>query len=334
MATIILTGPDDRLGSRVASCLQELAGVDQVVSVDPREPLDVNGAGTVVLLGGGVDETKAALDAAGAAGVAQIVLLSSATVYGAWPENPVPLGEDAMLRPNPGLRFAVRAAERERLASEWKMDEPGRTVAVLRPTVAVADGADGWLARSLRHEGTVKASGEDDPPQQFVHLDDVAAAVAVAVEQGLDGPYNVASDGWLEGRELRALTNRPRLVLPKPLAHLARKVKGAKAEPGLAPYARHPWVIDNQRLKATGWKPGLTNEEAVVESTTPMPWATVSPQRRQEIALGVAAMLWIAGQVLAFKALRSVARRLRHRHRRPSALTGRVLSIEVSPRAQ
>lgn len=313
MATIILTGPGDRLGSRVATCLEGLAGANQVLTVDPREPLDVNGAGTLVLLGGGVDETKAALDAAGEAGVARIVLLSSATVYGAWPENPVPLGEDAMLRPNPGLRFAVRAAERERLASEWKMGEPGRTVAVLRPTVAVADGADGWLARSLRREGSVKVSGAADPPQQFVHLDDVATAVAVACEQGLDGPYNVAPDGWLEGRELRALTSRPRLVLPKPLAGLAGKAKRGGEEPGLAPYARHPWVIDNQRLRATGWRPELTNEEAVVESTTPMPWATVSPQRRQEIALGVAAMLWIAGQVLAFKALRSIVRRLRRR---------------------
>ena len=56
------------------------------------------------------------LDAAAAAGRAHVVVLSSATVYGAWPTNPVPLTEDAPLRPNPGCAFAVQKAEIERLA--------------------------------------------------------------------------------------------------------------------------------------------------------------------------------------------------------------------------
>jgi len=54
------------------------------------------------------------LDAAGAVGATHLVLLSSATAYGAWANNPVPLTEDAPLRPNPELEFAVRAAERDR----------------------------------------------------------------------------------------------------------------------------------------------------------------------------------------------------------------------------
>ena len=58
-------------------------------------------------------------------------------------DNPVPLTEDAPLRPNPELDFAVRAAERERLAAEWRPTHPGATVAVLRPAVPVAEDGRG-----------------------------------------------------------------------------------------------------------------------------------------------------------------------------------------------
>ena len=68
---------------------------------------------------------------------ARFVLLSSATVYGAWANNPVPLTEAATLRPNPELEFAVRAAERERIASDWKDEHPGAGDA----------GADGFRGR-------------------------------------------------------------------------------------------------------------------------------------------------------------------------------------------
>ncbi|HUV11241.1 MAG TPA: hypothetical protein VMX12_09695, partial [Acidimicrobiia bacterium] len=33
--------------------------------------------------------------------------------------------------------------------------------------------------------------------------------------------------------------------------------------PGVLPYLQHPWVVANDRLKAIGWRPQHTNEEAV-----------------------------------------------------------------------
>src|SRR4051794_14153036 len=40
-----------------------------------------------------------------------VVYVSSAMVYGAWPNNPVPLTEDAPMRPNPGFGYATAKAE-------------------------------------------------------------------------------------------------------------------------------------------------------------------------------------------------------------------------------
>ena len=84
-----------------------------------------------------IEGTRRVLEAAAGAGIGGIVVVSSAMVYGAWPNNPVPLTEDAPLRPNPGVTFATQKAEIERLVAEWADDHPGLPVAVLRPVTVV-----------------------------------------------------------------------------------------------------------------------------------------------------------------------------------------------------
>ena len=48
------------------------------------------------------------LVAADQVGVLHLVVRSSATVYGAWTDNPIPLTEDAPVRPSPEFPFASR----------------------------------------------------------------------------------------------------------------------------------------------------------------------------------------------------------------------------------
>ena len=215
MSTVVLSGAADSLGRRVAAALGQLDGVERIIALDEHDlhgrdlKVRIEGADAVIHLSGGVDETRAVLDAAGAVGAAHVVLMSSATAYGAWANNPVPLTEDAPLRPNPDLDFAVRAAERERLAADWKHEHPGTTVAVLRPAVPLAEDASGWLARGLRETSAIRAAGPDDPPGQYVHLDDVTAAIVLALTSRLDGPFNVSPDRWIAGDQLRALAGVP-----------------------------------------------------------------------------------------------------------------------------
>ena len=319
MSTVVLSGAADPLGRRVAVAVRRIDGIDRIVTLDHHELLGpdlktrIEGASAVVHLDGGLDETRALLDAAGPVGERHVVLLSSATVYGAWSNNPVPLTEDAPLRPNHELDFAVRAAERERLASEWKREHPGTTVAVLRPTVSVAPDANGWLARALRETSAVRAAEPDDPPGQFVHLDDLAGAIALALDQRLDGPFNVSPDGWIGGEQLRALAAVPPVRLPlrmvRRLALLRARLDPSSASPGLLPYTMHPWVVANDRIKAAGWVPAYSNEEAYVDAHPPAPWSTVSPQRRQELALAGLAAVVIGAIVGAVVLVRRASRR-------------------------
>lgn len=297
---IALTTADGALGRRIVQRL----GAERVVALGPEELASLelkrtlHGASTVVHLAAAttepLDATRQVLDAAADAAVSHLVVVTSALVYGAWPGNPVPLTEDAPLRPNPGFEPAVALAEVERLVATWRDEHPGATAAILRPAPPVAEDDTGWLAPMLAAVRGVPV-GDDDPPGQYLHLDDLAAAVAVAVEQRLDGAFNVAPDGWVAGEDLRALQGGPRLRLPgriaERLAAWRWRAGMSPTPPGLLPWTRHPWVVAADRLKGAGWSASISNEEAFVAGHRPSPWATVSPRRRQELALGGVAAL-------------------------------------------
>jgi hypothetical protein len=73
----------------------------------------------------------------------------------------------------------------------------------------------------------------------------------------------------------------------------------------------HPWVVASDKLKALGWEASHSNEEAFVEGHKAMPWATVSPRRRQELTLGISAAAIVggaAGAVLGIRRLRRGSR--------------------------
>jgi len=262
---------------------------------------------------GAADDLAAAIQAE----ATHLVLVSSAMVYGAYANNPVPLTEDAILRPDVEFVYARQLAAVEALVDQWRRGAPGRTATVLRPVVTMADNATSSLAGAIA-AGSGQRFGEEDPPAQFLHVDDLASAVVLAIGDRLDGVFNVAPDGWIEGERVRALTGeRPRLKLPdriaKTVAGLRWRFERGPIPPGLWSYTRAPWVVANDRLKAAGWRPTVTNEQAYVEGTEARWWTMVSPKRRQELSLGAMAGAGVLGLVAAL----SLIRRWRRRAARP-----------------
>jgi nucleoside-diphosphate-sugar epimerase len=350
--TVVITGASGPLGRRVVALAAAATDVVRVIAVDPAvhaadlpsgievhalEPDDpgikglLGSADVVVHIGspltvapdglpGGISArgeltvTRAVLDAAAAAGVAHVVVLSSAMVYGAWGNNPVPLTEEAPLRPDAGLAYAVARAEIERLAFEWRNAKPGSTVAVLRPTVTVAAESAEWLAGSPWSAASHRAMGTDRPTQ-FLHLDDLSSAIDHARRHRLDGPFNVAPDGWLPADALRDLAGPVgRLHLPTGFTRRLRSLwseMGTTGRPEGWSYTQHPWVVANDRLRSTGWEARHRNEEVYVETDGGGPLASMSPRRRQELSLVAAAALVAIG-------IGSVVWAIRRRGRRTS----------------
>lgn len=266
--------------------------------------LDVTGHGARPETSG---ETLAAvkqdLDAVDRA-VDGVILLSSALVYGAWPDNPVPLAEDAPLRPNPGFFPAVERAEAERLVGDWSAGHPDMPVAILRPAVMVGAG---WSAldRAVTGMGVPRAA-DIGRPVQFVHVDDVAEAVVFVATHQLRGVFNVAPAAFLAEETMGELVGGVvRLSLPRRVVRFltaaTRQVSGDHLRSRAFPYGLNPWVVASDRLRAAGWTPRYTSEEALVESTAVPRWSGMSPDRRQRIVLGAAAagLVGLAGAAAA-----------------------------------
>ena len=250
---------------------------------------------------------------AAAANAQHVVLVSSALVYGAWANNPVPLTEQAALRPDVEFAYARQLGAAEQVVDEWRLSATGRTVTVLRPAVAMAADGTSGLARALA-AGMGQRAGEADPPAQFLHLDDLATSVVLAARRRLDGVYNVAPDGWVAGERVRALAGAvPRVKLPdrvnEVVGNLRWRFQRGPIPPGLRGYTRWPWLVANDKLKAEGWRPTVTNEQAYVEGTEDKWWTMVSPKRRQELSLGIMVTSAVVGAVVVIQFIRRVRRR-------------------------
>ena len=228
--------------------------------------------------------------------------------------NPVPLTEDAILRPDVEFVYARQLAAAEAMADRWRRQRPGRTVTVLRPVVAMAADGTSQLAAALA-AGLGQRFAEDDPPAQFLHLDDLAAAVVLAVEQSprrrvQRRPRRVGRRRAGAGAVGPAAADpAARARWPRSSAALRWRFQRGPIPPGLRSYTRAPWLVANDRLKAAGWAPTVTNEQAYVEGTEAKWWTMITPKRRQELTLGA----MVAGVVVALVAAALGIRRWRRR---------------------
>jgi nucleoside-diphosphate-sugar epimerase len=250
---------------RDAALVGILEGVDVVVhlafQMDPIRDLEL-------MRSINIDGTMNVLAAARAAGVARVVYLSSVVAYGAHADNDLPLTETSPLRGTPGFTYAEHKREVEELLWLWHAAGDGPAVTVLRSAAVFGPGVQNFLTRVL--ELPVLPELPDAPPLQFVHVDDVVGAIVHAIDVGLDGAYNVAPDGWLDYGRVLALAGRRTVAIDharmRDLVVRMHRTGLGELEPGVVELFRHPWVLANDRLRATGWEPTRSNEEALLET--------------------------------------------------------------------
>jgi UDP-glucose 4-epimerase len=218
--------------------------------------------------------TRATVAAARAAAVRHFVLVSSAVVYGAWPDNPVPILEDASVRPSP-FPYALDKALQERVARETWQAGGGRDdgLAIVRPAIVYAPQARSYLTEILRRarlplrlpriggipavpRGVLPALDGHRPPLQFVHVDDVAAVLHAVIDSSAAGVFHACAADWLafedvaraaelavidvDARQIGRLLDRLVPLLPPSL----------RAPSTLFPYLMHPFVLSSTQTTA------------------------------------------------------------------------------------
>ena len=286
VGTLLIAGAPGPFGERLSD---ELPGY-QVIAKSVEESLGAcEGVDAIFYLSTDADPSllRKLLEAASAARVKRFVAASSTAVYGAWQTNPVPLTEDAPLRPNPGFSYAVEVAEHERVLAEWRALDLAPAVTVLRFSTIAGSGSNGLVFGALgnidwhRHE-------ESSRPVQFLHIDDAMSATAFAIKEHLTGGFNVSPRDFIsESRALAIAGGPPRPGLPRRIAHFAndltwRRRRFRSRFAAASDYFEHSWVVSSDRLRAAGWSPVFTSEEAIASETTPTFWNRLAPQQRRD----------------------------------------------------
>ncbi|PYC67095.1 NAD-dependent dehydratase [Streptomyces tateyamensis] len=347
--TVAVTGAAGVLGARLVARLVESPGVRKVLAIDDRRGeasgvqwrvLDVRdpavaerlrGADVVVHLAMdfgmeadprtrsayNVRGAQTVVTAAAAAGVPRVVLCTSAMVYGALPDNEVPLAEDGELRATEEASLVGDLLEIERLARRVPRAHPGLQVTVLRPAVVVGPGVDTVLTRHFEAPRLLVVAGSR-PCWQFCHLDDLASALEYAALGLVEGEVTVGCDGWLEQEEVEELSGIRRMELP---ASLALGTAARLHRLGLTPapagdlaYTMYPWVVSGSRLHEAGWRPKYGNEEVLAELLAQVAGKHAVAGRR----LGgkeAATSLGAAGATVALVGTAALVRRARKRRR-------------------
>ncbi|WP_307797572.1 NAD-dependent epimerase/dehydratase family protein [Actinomadura barringtoniae] len=290
-----------------------LSDVDVIVNLDlerspdlePRERRthNVRGAQTVVT-------------AAAAARVRRVILVTSAMVFGAGPDNEVPLNEDAPLLAEANTSIAGDYLEIEDLAANAPVTHPGLEITVVRPAALVGPGIDTVVTRHFEAPRLLTVKGST-PAWQFCHVDDLAAALELVIVEDIAGPVGVGCEGWLGAEEVMEITGKRGFELPASVTFgMAQRLHRLGMTPAPATdlhYVAYPWVVDCARLRDAGWKPLYDNATAlrVLMDETAGRHAVVG----RRVGGKEATMATAAGATLAAVGAAAAIRRARKRRR-------------------
>jgi UDP-glucose 4-epimerase len=237
---------DPRMAEAVAAFRPD-AVVHLAYAVQPRRDMQAMRAANV-------EGTRRLLDVAAASGAGRVLVASSATVYGAWPDNPSVCDESTPVRPRPEYYYSEHKGHVERLVQDFAASHPDIAVSWTRPAIICGPGVRNFLSDIFLNMPVLFLPDGRDTPLQFVHQDDTARATLAILRGSARGPFNVAPRDSVTHRQIARMLGVAALPVPYVLiAGMSRlwwtlRMPWFTTPPGLVSYVRHPWVMSSERL--------------------------------------------------------------------------------------
>ncbi|MFI6482566.1 NAD-dependent epimerase/dehydratase family protein [Nonomuraea sp. NPDC050663] len=301
----VLDVRDPLLANRISDIdvLVHLAG-DFALDSDPSERRAYN-----------LRAAQTVLTASAAARVRRVVLVTSAMVYGAAADNPVPLPEESAVAAEPDTGVVGDYLEIEGVARLAARSHPGLELTVLRPAAVVGPGMDTVITRHFEAPRLLTVKG-CSPRWQFCHVDDLVSALEMAARGLVTGVVAVGSDSWLEQEKVEELSGIRGFELPAGLTFgTAQRLHRLGITPAPATdlhYVVYPWVVDCAKLREAGWKPAWSNEAALEQLLELRENRTTVVGRRLPVK---EATLTAAGATVAVIGTAAIVRQVRKKRR-------------------
>lgn len=205
--------------------------------------------------------TQRLLEYAARYGVKKFVFLSTANVYGARPENPQFLSEEALLLAGETFSEMRSIISTDMLVTSFFWKNPEVETVILRPTHIVGTVRNGpMLYLSMPRVPTVLGF---DPMLQIIHESEVVRALELAMGAGHRGIFNVAGPTAVPISTL--LKELGRSAVPLPYAILKRVAQKAwdfglaYVPPPEIDFLRYPCLVDDGRARRhLGYRSQLT----------------------------------------------------------------------------
>lgn len=193
--------------------------------------------------------------------VKKIVFLSTANVYGARPDNPQFLTEEALLLAGETFSEMRSLIIVDMLVTSFFWKNPRVETVVLRPAHIVGTVRNGpMMYLSMERVPTVLGF---DPMIQVIHESEVVNALIAAMKPGVRGIFNLAGPPPTPLSTLISYLGKTAVPLPhfllRKLAQKAWDLGFARVPPPEIDFLRFPCLVDDSRARQVlGYKPTLT----------------------------------------------------------------------------
>lgn len=228
-----------------------------------RRPDAVIHMATVSALSGSGEErnrinlggTQAVFEHASTYGVGQVVFAGRHTWYGAAPDAPLYHTEGEPPRALDAFPELADLVAADLFASTALWRHPEMATAILRVCYTLGAPGSGTLSSFLRGPRVPTVLGYD-PLFQFMHENDVAHAIVLALRKRLRGVFNVAGPQPVPLSLIIRETGRTAVPLPHPvLSRLIGRFGFPRLPPGALGHLKYPIVVDTKAFReATGFQ--------------------------------------------------------------------------------
>jgi nucleoside-diphosphate-sugar epimerase len=171
-------------------------------------------------------------------------------------DEPVPVPD-----PQESLVGDLQAVELE--LARVRRRRGGPVLTVLRPAPLVGPGVDTMVTRHFEAPRllTVRGAARE---WQFLHVDDLVAAVELVLDQRLGGTFTLGAQDALSTAQVLELSGMRSIELAAVTAfgtaERLHRVGALPAPSSELAYVVYPWTVTSEGLRAAGWESWWTSE--------------------------------------------------------------------------